>query len=290
MKRDKKTKKTSKPRTVKTKIKKRIKKVAKGVGKVKKVKKKVKKAKKKVTRPTAKIKKVAKKVTKKVKKPKARPAPKVKPGLEERKIEALSLPIEPKRIDTPEEMVEEAKYFEPVEVHYPLKEELPMGYGENRIVIMARDPNCAFAYWEITPETLEAAKAKAGEESNLTLRVYNITGIDFDGKNAISSFDTGVYERIGSWYIELGTPDRSFCVDLGLLTPQGSFITVARSNVITMPKDRVSDITDERFMIMEEEFQKVFALSGGYGFGLSSPELMEIIKKRFAAEISSPKK
>jgi len=155
---------------------------------------------------------------------------------------------------------------------------------------MARDPKWTFAYWEVTPDTLEAAKAKAGQMANLTLRIYDVTGIDFNGKNAISSFDIDVYERVGSWYIELGRPDRSFCVDLGLLTPQGSFTTIARSNVITTPRDRVSEITDERFMIMEEEFQKIFALSGGYGAGLSSPELQEIIKRRFVEEISSPKK
>lgn len=228
-----------------------------------------------------KVKKVTKKVEKKVTKPEIK--------IEE-KLERPVPPPTPKRLYTPEEMVEEAKYFEPFEVPYPPKEELPKEYGENKIVVMARDPNWAFAYWEITPQTLEESRRKAGEGANLTLRVYDITGIDFDGKNALSFFDIGVYERAGNWYIELGKPDRSFCVDVGLLNPEGSFITIARSNVITTPRDKISEITDERWMIMEEEFQKVFALSGGYGIGVSSPELQEIVKKRFAAEIFSPKK
>lgn len=239
----------------------------------KKTKKEAKKKVTKITKKVRKVKKIAKKVKKKVTKPPTLPSPRPQ-----------------KRVYTPEEMVEEAKYFEPVEVPYPPKEELPSGYGENRIVIMARDPNWSFAYWEITPETLEEVKARAGQEANLTLRVYDVTGIDFDGKNALSSFDIGIYERIGSWYIELGRPDRSFCVDLGLLTPEGSFVTIARSNIIKTPRDRVSEITDERFMIMEEEFQKVFTISGGSGVGLSSPQLQEIIKRRFFEEISSPKK
>jgi hypothetical protein len=265
MKKEKRPKKTVKPKSakaVKPKVKKKVKKVA------KKSEKEIKKIKKKVV----------KKVTKKVAKP-------------EVKLPLIPVfPLTPKRIFTPEEEVEESKYFEPEEVRYPLKEELPGEYGENKIVIMARDPNWAFIYWEVTPETLEAARTKAGQEANLTLRVYDITGIDFNGKNALSSFNIGVYERIGNWYIELGRPDHTFCVDLGLLTPQESFITVARSNMITTPRDKVSEIIDERFMIMEEEFRKVFALSGGYGFGLSSPELREIIKKRFSAEIFSLKK
>lgn len=247
--------------------------------KVKKVKKIAKPKPTKAVKPKVKkkVKKVAKKVEKKVRKKVAKPV-------------APLLPPSPKRIYTPEEMVEESKYFEPVEVRYPPKEELPSGYGENKIAIMARDPNWAFVYWEVTPEALEASRAKSIKGANLTLRVYDVTGVDFNGENALSSFDISIYERVGNWYVELGKPDRSFCVDIGLLTPQSYFITIARSNVITTPRDKVSEITDERWMIMEEEFQKIFALSGGYGIGLSSPELQEIIKKRFAAEIFSLRK
>lgn len=251
--------------------------------KVKKIAKKVKKEEKKIAKPATKVKRVAKKVAK----AEVKPSPKVRPAVKEKKAVTPLLPHTPKKIDTFEEVVEEAKYYEPVEVHYPPEKELPMEYGENKIVIMARDPNWAFAYWEITPEILEKSRKKAGGGANLTLRVYDITGIDFDGKNALSHFDISVYERVSNWYIELGKPDRSFCADLGLLTPKGYFIPIVRSNVIITPRDKISEITDEKWMIMEEEFQKVFALSGGYGIGLSSPELQEIIKKRFAAEIFS---
>lgn len=291
-----KTTKSKTSKTLRSKVKKKVKRVAKKIEKIKKTKKKVKKVAekvkkvkkvaKKVAKPKMRVKKVVKKVTKKVTKPEA----KLFQIIEEKKLEIPVLLPTPKRISTPEEIVEESKYFEPVEIHYPPEEELPKEYGENRIAIMARDPNWAFAYWEVTLGSLRSARAKAGEGVNLTLRVYDVTGIDFNGKNALSSFDIGVYDRIGNWYIELGNPDRSFCVDLGLLTSQGSFTTIARSNVITTPRNKVSEIIDERFMVMEEEFQKVFALSGGYGVGLSSPELQEIIKKRFAAEIFSPRK
>lgn len=234
------------------------------------------------------MKQKVKKVTGKVTKPRVRPSPEIKP--EGKKAVTPLLPHAPKKVESIEEAVEETKYYEPVEVHYPTEKELPKEYGENQLVIMARDPKWAFAYWEVTPEELEKSREKAGEGANLTLRVYDITGIDFDGKNALSHFDISVYERVGNWYIELAKPDRSFCADLGLLTPEGTFISIIHSNVITTPRDKVSEITDEKWMIMEEEFQKVFALSGGYGIGLSSPELQEIIKKRFAAEIFSRRK
>src|SRR6185369_1196720 len=36
--------------------------------------------------------------------------------------------------------------------------------GETRLVAFIRDPQCLFTYWEVTPESLEAAKKKLGEE------------------------------------------------------------------------------------------------------------------------------
>src|ERR1700683_894709 len=55
---------------------------------------------------------------------------------------------------------------------------LPEGYGDNHIVIMARDPLCFFAYWEITHERAEQIRVAHGRDSwdrsALTLRVYDL--------------------------------------------------------------------------------------------------------------------
>lgn len=193
----------------------------------------------------------------------------------------------PKRIETEEERVEEVKYFEGVEVAYPAGEELPREYGDNRITLIARDPYCLFAYWEVTEERLNNLREDIGRDANLALRVYDVTGIEFDGRNANSFFDIGIYERVGNWYIHTDNPDHSFCVDIGLITPRGNFVTISRSNTVTTPRDRVSEVVDERWMVLEEEFEKIFALSGGFGAGLSSEEMKEIMKRRFVTEVFS---
>lgn len=184
---------------------------------------------------------------------------------------------------TGEELVETAKYYvgEIKEKALPVekKEELPAFYGENKIVLMARDPYFAFTYWEVTNQRYDDAKRLLGPDAKLVLRVYDITDMP-DVKNAHSFFDIDVFDMVGSWYININRPNRSFCVDLGAIAPDGRFLTLIRSNVATMPRDSVSDVVDEEWMLLEEEFMKLFALSGGYGIGLSTLEIKELIKKR----------
>lgn len=196
--------------------------------------------------------------------------------------EEMPAPI-PLAAKSGEELVEAAKYYvgEVKEKALPIekKDELPPFYGENKIVLMARDPYFAFTYWEVTNQRYDDAKRLLGPGVRLVLRIYDITDMP-DVKNAHSYFDIDVFDMVGSWYININRPNRSFCIDLGAIAPDGRFLTLIRSNVVTMPRDGVSDVVDEEWMLLEEEFMKLFALSGGYGIGLSTMEIKELIKKR----------
>lgn len=217
-----------------------------------------------------------------IKATKAKKAVKIKKATEIIK-EKLPVPM-PIAAKAGEEIVETAKYYVgPIEekiIPAEKREELPPFYGENKIVLMARDPYYAFTYWEVTSQRYEDAKRLLGSSVRLVLRVYDVTDIHFDGKNARSYFDIEVYDMTGSWYINISRPNRSFCIDLGALASDGRFLTLVRSNAVTMPRDTVSDVVDEEWMLLEEEFMKLFAISGGYGIGLSTLEIKELIKKR----------
>lgn len=228
------------------------------------------------------VKKAAKKEITAIKEPELKKAAKIKKAPEAVKEEMPALmPIAAK---AGEEMVEAAKYYvgRVEEKIFPVekKEELPAFYGDNKIALMARDPYYAFTYWEVTSQRYEDTKRLLGPDVRLVLRVYDVTDIHFDGKNARSYFDIEVYDMTGSWYININRPNRSFCIDLGALAPDGRFLTLVRSNAVTMPRDTVSDVVDEEWMLLEEEFMKLFAISGGYGIGLSTLEIKELIKKR----------
>jgi hypothetical protein len=193
-----------------------------------------------------------------------------------------------------QEEVERAKFelfpaLPQKETCYP--QDLPVAYGETRITVMVRDPFWAYAYWEIEPEKLEELKRTIGkdaQQAQMILRVYDITDIEFNGTNAHHYFDIEITAMANNWYINLGAPHKTFCLDIGLKTTTGEFYLLARSNIIKTPRAWMSEILDEQWMSTQEEFEKVYALSGGYRVGAGSLELQEIVAKRLQEQITSP--
>ncbi|MBI5118497.1 DUF4912 domain-containing protein, partial [Candidatus Poribacteria bacterium] len=172
----------------------------------------------------------------------------------------------------------------------PYPTELPAKYGDDSIVAMVRDPYWIFAYWEITPKRLESVRRELGagaDGSKTTLRVYDITGLVFTGDNPNSYFDIEVSGGADNWYINTGWPNRSYCVDIGLLSPQGKFCTLARSNPVHTPRASASEVVDERWMSLEEEFERIYALSGGFQIGHGSLELRQMMEKQLQIHMAS---
>jgi hypothetical protein len=192
-----------------------------------------------------------------------------------------------------QERVSDAKFFTGAPEHKPPMpyDSLPHEYGSERMALLARDPHMAFSYWEVPQDRLEKEKAWFGRDSKLCVRIYDVTGVQFNGANATAYFDQEVYERVGSWYFDFGRPTHSFCADLGLLATNGRFLTLVRSNIITMPREGVSDVLDEEWMLVDEEFMKLYGIPGtsrGILGGLSSPEAQELLRQRRMLEITSP--
>ena len=150
-----------------------------------------------------------------------------------------------------QEDVEETKYYlGPVPAGWKSEEELPAHYGDKKIVLMVRDPYWIFAYWEVAPQHLAQIKLELKdqwEDCKKILRIYDVTGRVFNGANANSYFDLEV-NGADNWYINVNRPNHSYCAELGLLTPQGSFYFLARSNQVTTPLDSPSVLLDEKWM------------------------------------------
>ncbi len=169
-------------------------------------------------------------------------------------------------------------------------EELPPAYGDNRIILLVRDPYWIHVYWEVSREALLDAKKTLKHDwhdAKSILRVYDITGVDHEGANANSHFDVEIGGGTDNWYINTGVPNRTYCVEIGLLTASGKFFVLARSNKATTPRDAPSEAADEEWMIPDWEFEKVYALSGGFAVGRGSLELKEMMEKALGGEVSS---
>ncbi len=184
---------------------------------------------------------------------------------------------------------------------YPEQENsLPKQYGDNRIVIMPRDPVWLHAYWEINDTKKSSIKKKFGEDifirSQLVLRVYDVTNLCFNGRNAHSSFDISINNEVRNWYINTTISGRTWCVEIGLITPEGDFIVLARSNCTSLPCGKISDITDEEWMSVKGKFETLLKLSGIDKIGKSSPvgkkkviEKSEMSLFGFSPGLSSPR-
>jgi hypothetical protein len=174
-----------------------------------------------------------------------------------------------------ETVVEKSKFFRPETLQMPsrqMPQELPAQYGQDKIVLQVRDQRWIHAYWEVTWNTIDRLKERLGNtffSAKWALRVYDVTHIIFDGKNAHNFLDIDITSVVNNWYIDTNGPGRSWCVDLGLKLANGEFITIVRSNTVFMPLEGPSSVTDEEWMIPEEMFARLYGM--GFGLGRSSP-------------------
>ena len=161
--------------------------------------------------------------------------------------------------------------------------ELPDNYGDNQIYLLVRDPYWIYSYWEIQEGHQQYHLSKLGgnwESVVSVLRVYDTTE---EGKTP-SSYDIVLQNMVRCWYLNT-QPNHSYYVEIGLLHRDGRFICLARSNHVTTPRSGMSEVIDEQWMSVD--FDKMYALSGGFQVGKSSAELRSLMEERFKNAITS---
>jgi hypothetical protein len=145
------------------------------------------------------------------------------------------------------------------------RSELPVHYDRTGVSLIARDPDSVYAYWEISPSSLREVKSKLGEaykNSIRTLRMLDITGIDFNGTNAKGQFDIDLDPKAQSRYIILPNDNATVCADLGLKTAEGVFYPLARSNMISTPSANESDCMDTTWVkVKHKQGSKPFVVA-----------------------------
>ncbi len=157
---------------------------------------------------------------------------------------------------------------------------MPGRYHEDKIVVQVRDPWWIHTYWEVRNATVEDIKNSLGTRfhgAKSVLRVYDVSFISFNGNNAHGYFDIEVGLEAQNWYIDVGSAGRSWCIDIGFRLNDGTFVLIARSNVVTTPLDGPSWITDEEWMVPEEIFARLYGM--GFGIGPASPTAKSLIKR-----------
>ena len=164
--------------------------------------------------------------------------------------------------------------------------DIPAGYGKTESFLLPKDPAWLFLFWEITAGTFDFIKGQYGEETlknaRTVIRLHDVTGVAmFDGNNSVRYYDMPVIFEARSWYINAPESGRSYVADLGYITADGRFILVSRSNATALPPGKVSDIIDDKWMIVEGDFQKLLKLSGADYIGMGASERMQVVGQRW---------
>jgi uncharacterized protein len=137
-------------------------------------------------------------------------------------------------------------------------EKLPSFYGEDRLVLLTRDPYWLFAYWEVTPASrkqLEMEGRRAWEHLNLALR---ITRYDMDMQKEEGCFHIPINHTVDNWCIEVGVPDRYYKVELGGQIPDRGFFPLLCSNIVKTPRDQISSVIDENWSLPDWQTRRLY--------------------------------
>lgn len=158
---------------------------------------------------------------------------------------------------------------------------LPENYGATEASLLPRDPNWMFLYWEITENSKAEACRRHGadlfQKGRQVIRVYDVTAGDAPGKY----FDIPVMHDAKSWYINVQESGRAYCCEVGVMLPDGTFVGLVKTNTVNLPAGRVSDITDEKWMAVTADFDKLLQLSGVEYIGKGSGEVAKSLAQRW---------
>jgi uncharacterized protein len=129
--------------------------------------------------------------------------------------------------------------------------DFPEGYGESRIVLMPRDPQWAYAYWDIPNSHKSELRSQGGQQ--LAVRIYDVSDINIEHQVPHSVQEYPCDEMAREWYLPIPVSDRDYVVEIGYRTYDGRWLLMARSAAVRVPPTYPSDWIDDHFVTVAWE-------------------------------------
>lgn len=129
--------------------------------------------------------------------------------------------------------------------------DLPAGYGESRIVLMPRDPQWAYTYWDVPNEHKQELRRHGGQ--HLALRIYDVTDINLDYQSPHSIQEYPCDELAREWYLPVPVSDRDYVIDIGYRCADGRWLVLGRSARVHTPPVYPSDWIEDIFITVNFE-------------------------------------
>jgi hypothetical protein len=165
------------------------------------------------------------------------------------------------------------------------------GKAKDRLVVMVRGPFWLHAYWDLTRQGVERAQSALGQEWHAAKPILRLLEVPAGATTTSAESplrDIEIHGGVNNWYVDVTDPPKSYRLDIGYLAASGKFYVLARSNVVSTPKAGANDAIDENWSEVAEDFDKIYAMSGGYAVAGRSVDLQELFEERLRRPMGSP--
>ena len=161
----------------------------------------------------------------------------------------------------------------------------------DRVVLMVRDPYWLHASWEINRQSVTRAQTSLKEQwraSRPTLRLIEVEqdASTIDGETVVREIE--IHGGVNDWYIDVHNPPCSYRIEIGYLAPDRQFYVLARSNTVTTPAPVNNGLPDSNWSDIADDYEKVYAMSGGYSGNNGTGDLQEMFEERLSRPMQPP--
>lgn len=161
---------------------------------------------------------------------------------------------------------------------------------EDRVVLLVRDAYWLQANWQITRQSVERAQASMAEHwhtARPVLRLYEVDGGSTTGASERPMRDVEIHGGVNNWYLDVAGSPRSLMVAIGYLGGNGKFHAITRSNRVTTPAPNSADVLDEHWSDIAENYEKIYAQSGGGAENGGHSALQEVFEEQLRRPMGS---
>lgn len=165
------------------------------------------------------------------------------------------------------------------------------GQTKDRLVVLVRDPFWLHAYWELTRRSIDRARAAMGQYwhgAKPVLRLCELTRNGTTNTTTRIVRDIEIHGGVNNWYVDVQDPPKSYQLEVGYLSTVDKFFSLARSNVVRTPQANSGDAFDQNWAEVAKDFDRIYAMSGGYVDEESNRELKEVFEERLRRPMGDP--
>lgn len=153
----------------------------------------------------------------------------------------------------------------------------------DRLVAMVRDSYWLHAYWELSRQGVERARAALSQHWHGARPILRLLEVVRDGTTSSVRKvirDIEIHGGVDNWYVDVDNPPKSYQLEIGYVALSGRFVSLARSNIVSTPAVGAIKPSGPQWARAGDDYDRIYALSGGYSGEGDHRELKDLFEER----------